>query len=435
MPSNPKTGAAAPITTTPLPPGPGASALSGVPAGPALVNPAQVNPAQVNPVLANPAPSPAPLSGPVGPGGGPDSGPGGSPGDGSPNPGSGGGAGSGGTGTGPGGAPSPGDTTTTDAGGDFDSKIGDSLLSLIANATSGDALEAQNIILRRIALAGDVVPGRVDPPNTISAVGCYINLLRELKQTDMLNQVLASILGVAGPTPPLGWTTNVTPLSFVPLANDRPAGPAQPTLPVTVQIRSDFIDPLRAALKLLHDQGCVLPLFGTPAALPLAGINSQAPADILPYLGRVLLLAANTALVAPATDVLLLARNQGGSGPYQIAANALGVGAVAVTAANYEALGCTTTACTSVSLTGAKLVYLAPVMANAGFYPVSPPPQPATAADAAWARLTNITGLVAGATRLGDELALLYPGSTIANSVFAGMLGWLWNGSAFAPPA
>ncbi|HVI90670.1 MAG TPA: hypothetical protein VM659_20395 [Dongiaceae bacterium] len=420
MPSNPKTGAAAPITTTPLPPG--ASALTGVPAGPAL---------------SNPAPTPAPISGPVGPGGGPDSGPGGSPGDGSPDPGPGGGSGSGsGTGSGPGGAPSPGDTTgQSDGSGDFDTKIGDSLLSLIASATSGDALEAQNIILRRIALAGDVVPGRVDPPNNISAVGCYINLLRELKQTDMLNQVLASILGVAGPTPAIGWTTNVTPLSFVPLANDRPAGPAQPTLPVTIPVRSDFVDTLRAALKVLHDQGCVLPLLGTPASLPLAGTNSQAPADVLPYLGRVLLLAANTALTAPATDVLLLARNQGSSDPYQIAANALGSGPVAVTPANYEALGCTTTACTSVSLTGAKLVYLTPVMANAGFYPASPPPQPSTSADAAWARLTNITGLVAGSTRFGDELSLLYPGSTVSNSVFSGMMSWLWNGTAFAPPA
>jgi hypothetical protein len=306
---------------------------------------------------------------------------------------------------------------------------------LIANATSGDALEAQNIILRRIALQGDVVPSRVAPPDTISKVGCYLNYLTTLKQTDMLNQVLAGILGVAGPNPPLGWISSVTPLSFIPLANDRPAGPAQPSLPVTISVRSDFADPLRAALKTLHDQGCLLPLLSTPANLPMAGANATAPADPLPYIGRVLWLANGTALAAPASDVLLLARAQGSSDPYQIAVNALGTGTVAVTPANYEALSCTATACTPVAMTGAKLVYVAPVLANAGFYPAMPLPQPATVADKGWARFTNITGLVAGTTKLGDELALLYSWNTIGDSVFAGLLGWIWNGTAFAQPS
>ena len=56
-----------------------------------------------------------------------------------------------------------------------------------------------------------------------------------------------------------------------------------------------------------------------------------------------------------------------------------------------------------------------------------------TAADVAWARLTNITGLVAGTTKLGDELGLLYTPSLIAASAFAPALGYTWDGSNFVP--
>src|SRR5262249_17417097 len=68
----------------------------------------------------------------------------------------------------------------------------------------------------------------------------------------------------------------------------------------------------------------------------------------------------------------------------------------------------------------------------AGFYPAWPLPRPAAATDTAWARLTNVTGLVAGASKLGDELALLFSWDTIAASAFMNMLQWTWNGSTFA---
>jgi len=306
------------------------------------------------------------------------------------------------------------------------------LLGLIESATSGDALEAQNIILRRIALQGDVVPSRVPPPSNITEIGGYLNLLGTLKQTDMQSQVLAGILGVAGPNPPLGWISSATPLSLVAMTNDRPSGAVQATIPVTVSVRSDFVGPLRAALQSLHDQGCLVPFLGGPLALPMSGRNMLPPADPLPYIGRVLFLAAATALVDPTNDVLALARAQGSSDPFQIAARVVGAGSVTVAPANYEALSCTASACAPIALASAKLVYLAPVMANAGFYPASPLPQPTSMADTSWARLTNVTGLVAGTTKLGDELSLLYSWSAIAGSVFSGMLGQVWNGSEFA---
>jgi hypothetical protein len=78
------------------------------------------------------------------------------------------------------------------------------------------------------------------------------------------------------------------------------------------------------------------------------------------------------------------------------------------------------------------MIPVAPVLANAGFYPASPLPTPANSAQTAWARFTNVTNLVTGQTRLGDELSLLFQPGVIANSVFASMLDWLWNGTAFA---
>lgn len=56
---------------------------------------------------------------------------------------------------------------------------------------------------------------------------------------------------------------------------------------------------------------------------------------------------------------------------------------------------------------------------------------PANSAQAGWATLTNITGLTAGVTRLGDELSLLYSAESIAGSAFASVVDWVWNGMAF----
>ena len=65
-----------------------------------------------------------------------------------------------------------------------------------------------------------------------------------------------------------------------------------------------------------------------------------------------------------------------------------------------------------VTLTAASLIPLGPVLAGAGFYPASSLPVPPNSAQAAWATLTNITGLIAGVTRLGDKLSLLYSAET-----------------------
>jgi len=308
-----------------------------------------------------------------------------------------------------------------------------SLLNMLTSATSPDAVEAQDIIMRRIALEGDVVGSRVPPPRNITEIGGYVNLLTSYKERSMREQVLAGILGVAGPNPPLGWISNIQPLAMVDITNDRPPGPAQPTIPLAVLVRSDFVSAVKAAIASVHHYGATIPFASPPVVqLPIATPGATPPAGILRYLGRELDLAPAAALAAPDTDALAIVRPAGSSDPWQVAARVLTAAPTTVTPADYDAIKCTPASSSVVKLTQASLLPLGPVLAHAGFYPASPLPLPANTTQTAWAALTNVTGLVAGVSRLGDELSLLYNAETIASSVFAAAVGWVWDGSAFS---
>jgi hypothetical protein len=323
-----------------------------------------------------------------------------------------------------------GETATGDG---FAQTAGASLLEMLKNATSPEALEAQNIILRRIALQGDVIPSRVPPPRNITEIGGYLNLLTNLNELDMRSQVLAGILGVAGPNPPLGHAGVPTPLSYTALANDRPPGPVQPSLPVTVLVRSDLAGPLKAAISQLHDRDAQLPLLPGPYALPPLGGPLTMPLDPLDYIGRTLRLSAASALVDPASDAIALVRLAGSSDPFAIAVRSNGGGTVEVTATDYEALQLGPMGIGTVPLTGARFVMLAPVLAAAGFAPGGGPiAAPEDADPPTWAKWTNVAGLAIG-TALGEELRLLHSRTEISASALAAQTNWRWNGTEFAP--
>jgi hypothetical protein len=317
--------------------------------------------------------------------------------------------------------------TTPDDDQALTSQLVASLIGTLQAATSPDLLEAQSIILRRIALEGDVVNARIPAPLNISEIGGYINLLGTLKQPVILQQALAGALGVAGPNPPLGWVSNTMPLAFVTLTNDRPAGPAQASIPLAIAVRSDFVSFLQAQLQILRNQGCVLPMQAQPIYLPPSAPGTLAPSDPLPYLGRTLDLFAGAALADPASDALVIVQSSSGTGIQVMAST---TNTAAVPAASFTAYQLSSGAMTTVPVTE-SLVAIAPLLANAGFYPSSTA-VPTVAAPAAWAHFTNITGLVAGVTKLGDELSLLYNWSAIMSSVFASELTWVWNGTQFA---
>jgi hypothetical protein len=328
------------------------------------------------------------------------------------------------TGTAPGATTPPLDPALT-------SQIVGSLLAMIQANNSPDAAAAQSIVLRRLALQGDVVGSRIPAPRNITEIGGYFNLLETLGESAMREQTLASILGVAGPIPSL-TTLQPQPLSMVSVTNDRPPGVAQPSLPLSVQVRSDFVRGLLDALKQLHAQNATMPFAGpTSLILPAGGPGTSLPADPLFYLGRVLTLAPAAALQSAASDPLVLARKAGTVGAFDIMANVLSAGGVPVLPDNYEALQIAAAAVNKVPLNNTSLVKLAPLLAGAGFYPASPLPEPSSSTDIAWTRLSNITGLVVGKTTLDDELALLYPPSLIAASAFAPALGYTWDGANF----
>jgi hypothetical protein len=173
----------------------------------------------------------------------------------------------------------------------------------------------------------------------------------------------------------------------------------------------------------------ILPLGGTGAPVP------SAP-NILFYIGRAIAIAPSAALNLPGVDPVALV-SVNGTGPFQLASNVLNTATAAVPTASQAsgdlfAIACTSTAQTVIQMPVSPYILVAPTLANAGYYPAFPLPIPANNTATSWAWLTNTTGLIAGHTELGDELSLLYRQDQIANSVFASMLTWTWNGTQFA---
>lgn len=316
----------------------------------------------------------------------------------------------------------------------FTGQLVQTLIGLVQTATSPDALESQNLILRRMALEGDLVGSRIPPPRNISEIGGYLNLLGTLKENAMREQALAGILGVAGPPQPLGWISNTQALSMVAVNNDRPPVAAQHSFPLTVLVRSDFVAAVQSALKALHSYGATLPLVSPSAILlPRGGTGATIPYPILFYLGRTLMISPAAALINPAADPIALIAPTGAMTDYALAAQVLNAATFPTPPMDLQAVQCTPTTQSVVPLSQVSFIRLAPILAAAGYYSPSPFPVPANSTATSWAWLTNTTGLVANQTQLGQELSLLYRQDQIAGSGFAAMLTWVWNGTAFAP--
>ncbi len=143
-------------------------------------------------------------------------------------------------------------------------------------------------MLRRIALEGNIIDSRVPPPKNITEIGGYINLLTTLGHTDIRTQMLASVLGVAGPATPVGLSGEAPALAFIPMPNDRPTGNAQATFTTAVTVRSDMADAFALAIQRVHGFGCALPLFTPARVLPTATPGQILQPDLLQILGRVL---------------------------------------------------------------------------------------------------------------------------------------------------
>lgn len=324
----------------------------------------------------------------------------------------------------------PTTSTTTPAASTAEDRAIDALTRILDAAIAPDMLEAQQLILRRLATSGDLFPSRVPPPLNITQVGGYLNLIED--DAVMRAQVLAATLGVAGPNPTPGFDPVLPPLYLTTRLNDRPTGPAQASIPVSVQVRNDFAEAFDAARAALHARGASLPVLSVVRPLPPAGIGVLPPTDLLPYLGRVLELSPASALVDPATDALALGQ-EGGAGPQTVVARVLDTAAPdagTVPSAAWSLWDCDATTCTQITVTD-RFVRLAPVLAAAGWYAPDPAAPTSTGAPGAWNRFTNTTGLVAGVTRFGDELALLWSAGQVSASSVREKVGAVWDGTAF----
>lgn len=313
-----------------------------------------------------------------------------------------------------------------------DERAIDALTKILESAIAPDMLEAQQIILRRLALAGDLFPSRIPPPLNITEVGGYLNLI----QGDLVltSQVLAATLGVAGPNPSPGFDPTLPPLYYLTVGNDRPSGPAQAVTPVQVQVRNDLAGPLTAAVAALHLLGATLPILSARRPLPPVVVGVDPPTDLLAHLGRVLELVPTAALVDPTTDPLAVGQ-PGGAGPQEVVARQVDTTAPdagTVLAAPWSLWSCDATTCTATAVNLA-VVPLTPVLNAAGWYQATLA-APSTLTSTAWSRWTNLTGLVPG-TAFGSELQLLHSAGEISASSVRARLDWVWDGAAFVAPA
>ena len=312
------------------------------------------------------------------------------------------------------------------------SKVTDALAEILRSSTSPDALQAQQLLLRRLALEGDVFPSRVPAPRNITEIGGYLNLLEELNESDMREQVLASILGVAGPNPPPGFAPSGLVLFDVQRANDRPPGASQASIPVQFSMRNDFAQAFDAALKTIHDAGCVLPILSAPRALPPASPGIDPPADLLPFLSRTLDLMPSAALNDPDADPLAVARIDGTPNLEVVARqlDAAAPNAASVTTKKWVAWKCDANACAETTA-NRNYLQLTPILSAAGWYQKTPTAPAKLSQPGTWSRWTNITGLVTGVTEFGAEFNERFTRAQIAASSLRDARGWVWDGQTF----
>jgi hypothetical protein len=327
------------------------------------------------------------------------------------------------------------DTATTPADPTFDGLM-DALVELIRSGVRPDVLEAQRLLLQRLANQGDVFPARIPVPRNITEIGGYLNLLELSGQQNIRSSAIASALGIAGPAPAGEALAGAVPVGFVDVANDRPAGAAQASIPPLLSIRADFHAPLMSALATLHAAGCQLPLRAPRAVLPATQPGATPTGldldSVFAALGRTLEVFPGTILIDPALDALAIARLETpAADPVRLVARELDGGTL-VPEASWVAMRASTTTAVSDAPALQRYLDMAPLMSAAGWNHPTPLALPTTLTSrGTLVRFINLTGLIAGETTLGNELHLLYTPAAVARSAFAALTGMVWDGAQF----
>jgi len=308
-----------------------------------------------------------------------------------------------------------------------DNEMYSALLEIVKQEISPEAVKARNLMMRRIALSGDITPSRIQPPQNITQIGGYINLLTSINQEGLRDRMLASILGVAAPGEEYILRDNQPELFFARRASDRPECAQIETLPLYFYLRSDFLEAFEGALAALHTVGASLPVLqmSVPSLPPLsAPLPTQE--EILALLGRLIELAPTAALQNPEQDPLVVAQHDESAIVYARAESGPELSGVQAYVREEEGY--------AVKELSGKFISVAPLLQAAGWYMEKrTPEQQGEPYDPASAlRWRNITGLVPGRTTLGDELFLLYTRAQIVDSCLREMLNARWDGTKFA---
>jgi hypothetical protein len=306
------------------------------------------------------------------------------------------------------------------------------LTEVIKGATSPQIQEAQAMLLRRLATQGDVIPSRIPAPLNITEVGGYFNLLTILQEMEMRREMLGAALGLAT-MPRVPAVALAPPMALTDLPNDRPAGPVGDTVPLSVGARADLADGVRRLQAGVHAGNGLVPLWSPAVVLP-RGAAGAPPPDPLPWLGREVWLAPTAALVDPETDTFVLGRAAGDARPgfevgIRVDPGTAGAATTDWTALVWDELG---QAFVARQVEDVTALPLSVALEGTSFRARSLAVAPAGRGDYTWARLRSIAGLVPGVSRLGDELALLWPSDQIEASIFAEHLDRIWDGDEFA---
>lgn len=329
------------------------------------------------------------------------------------------------------------DTTNTDCSATIQESLSEAIIEILQTTNSPAIQRAREVIAHRLAISGDVAPSRIPAPSNITEIGGYINLLSEYGETEQRSRMIAAALGIAGPQVNLPQPGTLPPLAFASRTQVRPEGPQQPTFPLSFTMRSDFLPAFDTAIQSITALGGAMPVLSGLRQLPAAGMSAPSGGDAqLDLIGRLLVLAPTAALRAVATDPLSLTRPTAG-GAFDVRARIIdstAPDAGTIADADWTSWECDIDQCAEVDTTDARFD-LSPILNAAGWHQLAPPENPTTVTEAGtWNTWHNITGLVPGSTRFGDELHLLYAVDAILASPVFDQLDFVWNGSEFATP-
>jgi len=305
----------------------------------------------------------------------------------------------------------------------------DALVELIRTGSNPDLLRAQQILLQRMALGGDIHQSRNPAPKNITEVGGYLNLL--VSSPEMKNQFLSSTLGISGPLKELNWGASKPVIPFINIDNHRPAGPAQKMIPAELSIRGDFARSFVAAREEINELGGQLPFLSKPKILPDAHWGETGDTDILQLIGRAMELVPGTLLDDPEHDPLALGRNEEDGSEVKLLARVTGEPAQ-VEEKEWKLKYWSGTELKETEPMLAKMIPVEQYMASAGWYPANPGVLPGEdMIMGGWGRFINITGLIPHTTVLIDELKLLYLFEDITGSALSQKIFMSWDGAEF----